>query len=106
MRKFLAFLMGCFMFLPIAYAQAPARQITFTETTVTPGGVVHTPFGDKTADPTTETVQKTISIDAANLALLSGSCSGATTSHLTSVQLAAQYTPAELTAALTSALSK
>lgn len=89
-----------------ALAQA-THSVTYTETTVTPGTTVRTPFGDTTSGDTSTTVKKTIVFDDANAAALQALCAASSpSSHLTTAQLSLQYTPAELSAALSASLAK
>lgn len=114
MKRIHALVFTCVLAIAGAFtagAQTAGTQITYTETTTTPGATVQTPFGPKQVDQTSSTVQKTIAFDGANAAAFSALCQNAPVpvapalTHLTATQLAAQYTPAELSAALSAAFA-
>ena len=81
-------------------------DINISATIQTPAKPVYTPFGPTTAPATSQDVTVVLHIDAATQSeLASLLVPPAPDAHLTAAALAAQYTPAELTAALTAALS-
>ncbi len=80
--------------------------LTMPTRVIEPGGDIKTPFGDKLG-PSSETDPTIITtIDDANLAALRAALSSTPNAHLSAAELAAQYSPSELTAALTAALTK
>lgn len=91
------------------HAQSTSTQIHYSETTTIPGGTIQTPFGPKEAPASSSSVEKTITLDEANRSAFAALCQNVPApapSHLAAAELAKEYTPAELTAALTAALSK
>lgn len=107
MKRLHALLFACALAIGgalVTSAQTGA-SITYTETTTAPGATIQTPTGATAAPATTTIAQKTITFDGPNAAAFSALCQASTApAHLTGAQLAVQYTPAELAAALAAAL--